>query len=252
MIKLSNQVALVTGGSRGIGAATAIMLAQAGADVAIMFKKNRRAAKRVIERITAIGRRSSALQGDLGEHDSCKKVVSGVVKEFGRIDILVNCGGIWENAPISTITPNQWRKTLNVNLDGSFSMCRLVVPVMINQGYGRIINMASTAGQRGEPSHSHYAASKGAIIAFTKSIAVELIKHNIWVNCVAPGWVSTDMTSRVEGDRRELRGILANIPRGRFATPEEIAGPVLFLASSLSDHIVGEIMNVNGGSILCG
>jgi 3-oxoacyl-[acyl-carrier protein] reductase len=252
MIDLSNQVAFVTGGSRGIGAATAVMLAQAGADVGIMFNRNKRAAEQVAAQVHALGKVCHPFQGDLQDYASCRKTAARALKEFGRIDILVNSGGIWEYGPLVSMTPRQWKRTLSVNLDGTFNMCRLLVPAMKSLHYGRIINISSTAGQRGEAFHSHYAATKGAIISFTKSIAVELIAHGIWVNCVAPGWVLTDMTEKVSKDSRKIREILSTIPRKKLASPQEIAGPILFLASSLSNHIIGEVLNVNGGSVLCG
>ena len=252
MIDLSNQVALVTGGSRGIGAATALMLAHAGADVMVMYAKRKHDADRVVGNIRNLGRKSFAYQGYLQDYARCKQVVSKVLKNFGRIDILVNNGGIWEYGDIAKMTSEQWKKTIDINLTGTFNMCRLAVPAMKKQGYGRIINVSSTAGQRGEAFHSHYAAAKGGVIAFSKSIAVELIKYNIWVNCIAPGWVETDMTSGVLKNSIQKKEILKVIPRLRLAIPEEIAGPIVFLASSLSNHIIGEVLNVNGGSVLCG
>ena len=252
MIDLSNQVALITGGSRGIGAATALMFARAGTNVAIMYSKDKRSADTVVNEITRLGRRACAFQGKLQNYADCKATVSQIISKFGRIDILVNNGGIWEYGEIASMTPQEWKKTIDINLTGTFNMCRAVVPIMKKRHYGRIINVSSTAGQRGEAYHSHYAASKGGIIAFTKSIAVELIIENIWVNCVAPGWVQTDMASHVYKNAKQKNEILRTIPRQRIASPEEIAGPILFLASPLADHIVGEILNVNGGSVLCG
>ncbi len=145
----------------------------------------------------------------------------------------------------------EWRKTIEVNLTGIFSMCKVVIPIMKKQKYGRIINISSTAGQRGEAFHSHYAASKGGVIAFTKSIAPELIKDGIRVNCVAPGWVDTEMIAKVYKSSRHRTEINQSIPRGKVASPQDIAGPIVFLASNLADHIVGTVLNVNGGSVLC-
>lgn len=252
MIDLSNQVAIVTGGSRGIGAATAIMLARAGADVVIIYRNDGISAKKVIKKIIAFGRMGLALKGKIEEFSSCLKNVRVVMKKFKRIDILVNSAGIWDYAEIGKMTPRQWQRTININLTGTFNMCNAVVPFMKRQKYGRIVNISSTAGQRGEAYHSHYAASKGGVIAFTKSIGPELIKFGIWVNCVAPGWVDTDMVSDVFKKTKYRREILKSIPRGKIASAREIAGPILFLSSSLSDNILGEILNVNGGSVLCG
>ena len=178
--------------------------------------------------------------------------VETVLDHFGRIDILVNNAGIWKRGEIGKMTEQQWDETLDINLKGTFLFCNAVIPVMKKQRGGKIINIASTAGQRGEPFHSHYAASKGGMIAFTKAIAAEVASHGIIVNCVSPGWVFTDMSSRVLKDRRQIVKINELIPRGRVATPEEIAGPVVFLASDLANHIVGAVLNVNGGSVLFG
>lgn len=252
MIDLSNQVAVVTGGSRGIGAATAILLARAGANVVITYRKNVNKAVDVADSIASSGRECIALKGKLENMSECREIVDAVVREFKRIDILVNSAGIWEFAEIGKMTQSDWNRTIAINLTSTFNMCNIVVPVMKRQKYGRIINVSSTAGQRGEAFHSHYAASKGGVIAFSKSLAAELISSGIWVNCVAPGWVLTDMTLNELGKSKSRLEILKTIPRGKVATPEEIAGPILFLSSKLADNIVGEVLNVNGGSVLCG
>jgi 3-oxoacyl-[acyl-carrier protein] reductase len=252
MIDFTGQVALITGGSRGIGAATALMFAKAGADVAIVYSKDKKNANGIVKKIEALGKKGLAIKGQVEKHKDCLRVVSIVIKKFRRIDILVNNAGIWTFGEIGRMSTQEWHKTIAINLDGTFNMCNIVVPIMIRQHYGRIINVSSTAGQRGEPFHSHYAASKGGVIAFTKSIGPELIKKGIWVNCVAPGWVTTDMTARVLQNPKSKSEILHTIPRGKPASPEEIAGPIIFLASHLADNIVGEILNVNGGRVLCG
>ncbi len=252
MIDLSNQVAVVTGGSRGIGAATAILLARAGANVAISYHKHSQKAVDVADRIASHGRGCIALKGNLENMSECREIVKAVVTEFKRIDILVNSAGIWEPGEIGKMRQADWNRTIAINLTSTFNMCNIVVPVMKKQKYGRIVNVSSTAGQRGEAFHSHYAASKGGVIAFSKSLAVELISSGIWVNCVAPGWVLTDMTSNELGKSKSRLEILRTIPRGKIATPEEIAGPILFLSSKLADNIVGEVLNVNGGGVLCG
>jgi len=252
MIDLSGQVALVTGGSRGIGAATVILLAQAGANVAITYDRNLKAAHRVAQKVHHIGKECLLLKGKVENPVDCRRIVQTVLRQFKRIDIVVNSAGIWEYGEIGNMSKNEWNKTIAINLTGTFNMCNSVVPIMKKQKFGRIINVSSTAGQRGEAFHSHYAASKGGVIAFTKSIAAELISSGIRVNCVAPGWVLTDMTSSELRDPRSSKEILKTIPRGRIATPEEIAGPILFLSSKLAENIVGEVLNVNGGSVLCG
>ena len=251
MINLKGKVALVTGGSRGIGRAACRMLAGAGADVAFGYRLNQAAADGVAAQIRKTGRKTLAVQGDLSRRRDADNLVGKTVEAFGRIDVLVNNHGIWKDGPIETLTEEEWDETLDVNLKGVFLCTRATVPVMRRQGSGRIINISSTAGQRGEAEHSHYAASKGAVISFTKSLAPELCRHGILVNCVAPGWVDTDMSAEaLAGPDRER--ILATIPMRRPGTAEEIAGGILFFASELSGYCCGEILNVNGGSVLCG
>ncbi|MBI5216686.1 MAG: SDR family oxidoreductase [Ignavibacteriae bacterium] len=252
MIDVSNQIVLITGGSRGIGAATAMLFAQAGANIAITYQTNKMAAEEVERTVKNLGRKCLLLKGKIELYSDCERIVQQTLEKFKRIDVLVNSAGIWEMGKIGAMSPEQWKRTIDVNLTGTFNLCNLVVPIMKKQKYGKIINVSSTAGQRGEANYSHYAASKGGMIAFTKSIAVELIRNGIWVNCVAPGWVDTDMVSHVFKNSNQKEGIFDSIPRGRIASPEEIAGPILFLASDLSNHIIGEVLNVNGGSVLCG
>ncbi len=252
MINLTGQTALISGGSRGIGRAIALLFAEAGANVAITYSSNRRAAADVVRLIGKQGVHGQYYPLKVENSGQCRLIVRKIMKDFGRIDVLVNNAGIWEDGSIGRMTEKDWKRTIDINLNGTFNLCNIVVPYMKKRKYGRIINISSTAGQRGEAFHSHYAASKGGTIAFTKSIAVELIRDGIYVNCVAPGWVDTDMTADSLKDPHVKREIFQTIPRGRVAKPGEIAGPVLFLASSLSDNIVGEIINVNGGSVLCG
>jgi len=250
MIHLDGKKVLITGGSRGIGRAAAILFARAGADVAINYHRNREKAQEVIQEIEKLGRKGIAVQGNVASFEDAKRNVDEVVKAFGRIDVLVNNAGIWEYAAIHEMAPEEWKKTIDINLTGVYNFTRLVVPIMMKQKSGRIIHISSTAGQRGEAFHSHYAATKGAIIAFTKSLAPELVDHGILVNCVAPGWVNTDMSAEALVKERET--ILRTIPMKRAGEPEEIAGAILFIASDLSTYICGEIINVNGGSVLCG
>lgn len=252
MINLKNQIALITGGSRGIGAAAAIMFAKAGADVAITYLHDKKSADSVVAKIKKLGRKAIAVKGNVAIFNDAQLIVDIVVKKLGSVDVLVNNAGVWTEGSVENMTEETWDETINVNLKGTFNMCKAVVPVMKQNKYGRIINISSTAGQRGEAYHSHYAASKGGVIAFTKSLGAELIRSGIWVNCVAPGWVVTDMTAPVFKDKNYRDVVRFTIPRAKIATPEEIAGPILFLASQLADNIVGEILNVNGGSVLCG
>ncbi len=252
MIDLSNRVAVVTGGSRGIGAAAAEMLARAGADLAITYRKDQASAQRVAMKINALGRNCIIFRNNVTDLGECKRIAREIVDAFHRIDILVNNAGIWEDGSIDRLSSGEWQKTIDINLTGTFNWCRVVVPLMKRRRFGKIVNISSTAGQRGEAFHSPYGASKGGIIAFTKSIAPELIPFGIWVNCVAPGWVDTDMTASALRKGHQRDEILRSIPRGRIAMPEEIAGPIVFLVSPLADNVVGEVLNVNGGSVLCG
>jgi len=205
----------------------------------------------VVSQVKRFGVTAKPFQADVSQKRQVDGMIKYAVGELGKIDILVNNAGIWKYAAIDRMTEEQLKETIQVNLYGVFYATTASVPYMIKQKSGNIINISSTAGQRGEPFHSHYAASKGAVISLTKSLAVELAPYNIRANCVAPGWVDTDMShASLTGEDREK--ILHGIPLGRAATPEEIAGSILFLASDLASFITGEIINVNGGSVLCG
>jgi 3-oxoacyl-[acyl-carrier protein] reductase len=252
MISLLGKVVLVTGGSRGIGSAVAVMMAKAGATVALTYSKRKQDAERTAYRVARFGSECLIIRANVSKKVEVCRAVRTVIGHFGRIDILVNNAGIWKRGAIGSMSEQQWDETLDINLKGTFLFCNEVVPYMKRRKSGKIINIASTAGQRGEPYYSHYAASKGGVIAFTKAIAAELAPSGIIANCVSPGWVYTDMTSGVLGDRKKIGSINKLIPRGRVATPDEIAGPVLYLASDLANHVVGAVLNVNGGSILFG
>ena len=251
MIDLEGKTAVVTGGSRGIGRAACLLLARCGADIALGYRLNQKAADEVVSEIRHMGRKALAVQGDLSRSKDAEALMSAAMGTFGRIDILVNNHGIWKDGPIGTMSEEDWDETLDVNLKGTFLCTRAALPAMKRQGWGRIINLASTAGQRGEAEHSHYAASKGGIISFTKSLGPELCRQGILVNCVAPGWVNTDMSAEALAgpDRQRIQ---STIPMGRAGTAEEIAGGILFFASDLSNYCCGEILNINGGSVLCG
>jgi 3-oxoacyl-[acyl-carrier protein] reductase len=251
MIDLKNKVALITGGSRGIGAASAIMFAKAGCDVAVNFRSDEKAAVNVVSKCRTEGVRAMSIRANVANRAEVERMFADVVGELGRIDVLVNNAGVWKYAEIQNMTEEQLSDTIDINLNGLIYCCTAAAKLMIEQKSGNIINIASTAGQRGEAFHSHYAASKGAVISLTKSLATELAPHNIRVNCVAPGWVETDMSyeSLIGPDREQ---ILSLIPLGRAGRPEELAGPILFMASDLASFITGEILNVNGGAVLCG
>lgn len=253
MISLTDKVALITGASRGIGAATAVMMAQAGArGVVINYKSNRAAAEQVADRCRQLGADVLIHRADVSRVTAVDKMVSATVARFGALDILVANASIWKEAAIDQMTESQWDETIDQNLKSIYACCRAAARVMLPRQRGTMILISSTAGQRGEAFHSHYAATKGAVISMTKSLAAELGPRGITVNCIAPGWVVTDMAAEALNDPKTRRKVKNLIPLGRVATPEEIAGPVLFLASSLASHVNGEILNVNGGSVLCG
>lgn len=251
MISLSGKKALVTGGARGIGAACARLLARAGADVAIAYRSRDEEAQAVVDECIASGRVAFAFKGDLATCEANEAFVAEAARRFGALDVFVGNSGIWPSTPVDVrdLDDARWHETLRTNLDGMFYGARAAARQMATGG--RMVFISSTAGQRGEAGHADYAASKGAMISFVKSLAVELGPRDITVNSVAPGWVDTEAVMRPfanEGRERIERAI----PLGRVASPEDIAGPVLFLASPLARHVTGEILNVNGGSVLCG
>ena len=251
MIELSNQVALITGASRGIGAACAGLFARAGADVGLVYRSHQEEARRVQTQVEETGRQALPLQGDVSDFATAQQHVRQLVGAFGRIDVLVNNAGIWTYLETGAGDEAEWDRMIDVNLKSVFNYTDAVVPVMKKAGGGNIIHISSTAGQRGEAFHSHYATTKGGIIAYTKSLAVELAP-DIRVNTVAPGWVDTHMNDEVFADLKERTEIRQGIPLDRIPPAEDIAGPVLFLASHLACHITGEVLNVNGGAVLCG
>jgi len=204
MIFLKDKVALITGASRGIGKATALLFAQAGCDLMINYNKSEDPALEAASMAEELGVRAKVFQADVSKKREVDEMIGYAIKEFGKIDILVNNAGIWKYAEIDTMTEEQLKETMELNVNGVFYATTASVPHMIKRKSGNIINISSTAGQRGEASHSHYAASKGAIISLTKSLAAELAPHNIRVNCVAPGWVDTDMSHEaLIGDEKD-------------------------------------------------
>ena len=251
MIDLHDQVALITGASRGIGAACAKLFAQAGAHVGLAYHSRDDQAQAVKTDVEQLGRQALLLKGDVSNYSTARNHVRQTIDTFGKVDILVNNAGIWTCLETGTGDEAEWDRTIEVNLKSIFNYTDVVVPFMKQAGRGNIIHISSTAGQRGEAFHSHYAATKGGIIAYTKSLAVELAPV-IRVNSVAPGWVDTDMSDEVLGDSAQRQAVIDGIPLKRVPTAEDLAGPVLFLASDLARHITGEILNVNGGAVLCG
>ncbi len=251
MINLKSKTVLITGGSRGIGKACVKLFAQAGAGIAFTYNTGKETADKLTEEMS----RTSIINSyfvNLNDSDEIQHTVLKIIGDFGKIDILVNNAGIWKFGESDKMSLEEWEETLKINLTGTFLFTKFVVPFMKANKFGRIINITSTAGQRGEAYYSHYAASKGGVISFTKSLAAELGEYNITVNSVAPGWVLTDMTEDVFADADYKEKVINEIPVKRIAEPEDIAGPVVFLASDLARHINGEILNVNGGSVLCG
>jgi 3-oxoacyl-[acyl-carrier protein] reductase len=250
MIDLRGQTALVTGGSRGIGSAAVLLLARSGADVALTYHTRSSDAESVAKEVRSLGRTALVSGGDLADPSVADRLAADIKREFGSLDIFVANAGVWPASEerLAEMAVERWRTTLRANLDSVFLSARVLLP-LVREG-GRVVIVSSTAGQRGEAFHADYAATKGALIALTKSLAIEYAPR-ITVNCVAPGWVDTEMSaSAFTRDNRER--IRSTIPIGRIATADDIAGPILFLCSSLARHITGEVLNVNGGSVLCG
>jgi 3-oxoacyl-[acyl-carrier protein] reductase len=251
MIRLDGRRAVVTGGSRGIGGATSLLLAQCGADVAVHYRSRRAEADAMVERLRALGVRAMAVAAELSDRTAVDAAFGRVVEAWGGIDIMVGNAGIWptEDVDVQHMADERWRRTLAENVDGMFFSTRAALAAMPDGG--RVVLVSSTAGQRGEAMHADYGASKGAMISFVKSVAVEVAPRGITVNSVAPGWVDTEMCDEpfaAGGRERIARGI----PVGRIASPADIAAPIVFLCSAQARHITGEILNVNGGSVLCG
>ena len=252
MLDMNGRKVLITGGSRGIGRATALLFARAGADVAFSYRTNEAAAAAVRAEVEKLGRRCLAFRAELASKKDADAMAAGILEAWGSIDTLVNNGGVWTYLDMGAMDEAVYRELMGANLDGVFYVTNAVVPAMKARGRGWIINVASTAAVRGEAFHSHYAASKGALVSLTKSLAVELAPHGIRVNCVAPGWVDTDMCTEVFAEPGYREKVRQSIPLKRIPPPEDIAGPILFMASELALHITGETLNVNGGSVLCG
>jgi 3-oxoacyl-[acyl-carrier protein] reductase len=249
--QLDGKIVLITGPARGIGAATARLLAAAGADVVIGYRSRAADAEAVADELRRGGRRAFAVAADLAARPGVEALFSGAVRELGGLDIFVGNAGVWpaEEVPVAEMDDERWLRTIRENVDGMFYASRLAARLI--GGGGRIVLVSSTAAQRGEALHADYAASKGAMISFVKSLAVELAPRDVTVNCVAPGWVDTEMVALPFGGGGRAR-IEAAIPLGRVASPADVAGPIAFLCSALARHVTGEVLNVNGGSVLCG
>ena len=248
---LKDRVAIVTGGSRGIGRATAIRLAEAGAHVVVNYAHNDAAAAEVASALKDNGVTAVAVRADVADAAQASLLNDYAVENFGRVDVLVANAGIWRGAKVEDMTESLWDEVLDTNLKGTWAACRAVVPAMKQRKSGSIIIVSSTAGQRGEAFYSNYAASKGGQISFAKSLSSELAPH-IRVNCVAPGWVDTELNDPVFSDGRYKDEVARAIPLQRIASPDDVALSIAFLASDWARHITGEVLNLNGGSVLCG
>lgn len=244
MQDLKGKVAIVTGASRGIGRHIALQLAQRGADVAINYRSRQSEADEVVKEIEANGVRSLAIQADLSQMPAARSLIRQVHDQWGRIDILVNNAGITKDKSMKKLTDDDWNDVLDTNLGSVYATCSEVLKIMMDQKYGRIINITSFVGQAGNFGQANYAASKGGIIAFTKTLALEMAKYNITVNAIGPGFTETEMLAQVPENIRQQ--IIARVPMGRFGQPEEIARAVVFLAAE-GDYITGQQINVNGG-----
>ena len=251
MLTLEGRTALVTGGSRGIGRAVCVLFARLGAKVCVNYLRDEAAANETVALVRQAGGSAFACRADVSQYDEAGRLVAEAERGLGGLDLLVANHGIWKRASIHEMTPAQWSETLRTNLDGVYAVCHHAARIMIPRKRGNFILIASTSGQRGEAHYSHYSATKGAILSFTKSLAAELAPHGLRVNAVAPGWVLTDMSRDIllgpEGQEA-----VRPIPLGRAATPEEIAGPVAFLASDLASYLYGEVLCVNGGAVMNG
>jgi 3-oxoacyl-[acyl-carrier protein] reductase len=256
-LSLSGKVALISGGSRGIGAATVRLFAAAGAKVAFSYRSARAQAEALANECGPAV--CYPIASDLSNPEAARALVAETVRHFGRLDILVANHGVWpvKDIPIDRMSDEQWRSTLSTNLDGVFGLVKHSVAQMKSQPRksspaGHIVLISSTSGQRGEAFHCDYSATKGALISMTKGLSTELASAGIYVNSVAPGWVDTDMSAAALEDPKSGEEIRSTIPLGRVGKPEEIAGPVLFLCTEYASFITGEVFNVNGGAVLAG
>ena len=246
----AGKTAIVTGSSRGVGRATAVRLAEAGANVVVNYLSNEEEALDTVRVCQNKGVESIAVQADVSEFLEAQKLAKATLERFGRIDLLVCNAGVWEGAPIEEMSEEVWNKVINTNLKSAWAMTKACVPSIKKQG-GAIVMVSSTSGQRGEANYSNYSASKGGMISFTKALASELCPK-IRVNCVAPGWIETAMVRPAFEDDAYYQSVVDSIPLKRIATTDDVALSICFLLSDWSRHITGEIVNINGGAVLCG
>jgi 3-oxoacyl-[acyl-carrier protein] reductase len=251
MLSLAGRTTLVTGGSRGIGRAACALFGRLGARVAVAYARDQKAALEVVAEVEAAGSTAVALGADLAVDGEAERLVARAEDALGPLDVLVASHGIWKRAPIDSMSASDWDETLRIDLGSVRALCSEASRRMTPRGRGTIVLVASTAGQRGEPYYSHYAAAKGGIVALTRSLGSELGPRGIRVNCVAPGWVTTDM-SREAIETAPGDSVRRAIPLGRPGTPQEIAGPVAFLASDMAAYMHGQVLSVNGGAVMAG
>jgi 3-oxoacyl-[acyl-carrier protein] reductase len=246
MQQLRGQVAIVTGASRGIGKAIALELAKLGASLVVNYASSSTAAEQIVAEISTAGGTAIALQADVSKVDQVDALINSVVEKFQRVDVLVNNAGITRDTLLLRMKPEDWQAVIDLNLTGVFLCTRAVSKLMLKQRSGRIINIASVAGQMGNPGQANYSAAKAGVIGFTKTVAKELASRGITVNAVAPGFIATDMTSNLNAEE-----ILKYIPLARYGQPEEIAGMVRFLAADpAAAYITGQVFNVDGGMVM--
>jgi len=244
-MQLNGRTALVTGASRGIGRAIALSMAQEGADVAINYVSNEGAAKEVVERIHAMGRKSMLAQADVADYPDTYRMAQEVLKQFGHLDILINNAGINSDKTFVKMDHASWRKVLAINLDGVFNCTKVFIDQMLQQGWGRVVNITSVIGQIGNFGQANYAASKAGVAAMTKSLAKELAAKGITINAVAPGFIETEMVSGIP--EKVQQKLLSQIPMGRFGKADEVSRACVYLCSSDGDYITGAELSINGG-----
>ncbi|WP_031293558.1 3-oxoacyl-[acyl-carrier-protein] reductase [Leptolyngbya sp. Heron Island J] len=244
---MQDQVAIITGSSRGIGKAAALALAAEGASVVINYARSSTAADEVVAEITEVGGSAIALQADVSKEDQVDALIKGTMEKFGRIDVLVNNAGITRDTLLLRMKPDAWQAVIDLNLTGVFLCTRAVAKIMLKQRSGRIINISSVAGLMGNPGQANYSAAKAGVIGFTKTVAKEMAARGVTVNAVAPGFIETDMTSELSNTEE----ILKFIPLGRYGQASEVAGLIRFLAADpAAAYITGQVMNVDGGMVM--
>jgi len=245
--RFQDQVVIVTGGSRGIGRSVVEAMAAEGADVVVNYAGNHEAAGQARQAVEAAGRRCVLVPGSVADAETAPRLVRAALDAFGRVDVLVNNAGVGRDGPLLMLPDKAWRDLLAINLHGMFRCCQAVIDPMVERGGGAIVNMSSTSGRRGRAGHVAYAATKGAVIGLTASLAEELGPHGIRVNAVAPGFVVTEMISPLLARPGLSETLLGATPMRRFGTPEDVAAAILFLASSEAGYITGEVLLLNGG-----